>query len=150
MGFVDFTHIDKVLNAVLTLDENKVWFFSVDKDVQDEIIRLNTEEQLEEQGTDSLGRQLGKYSPLTIMYKRLKGDRFDHITLKDTGEFYDSFTVVVHVNEIVIDANDQKDDTALFEVYGVDVLGITEDNMKFIKEMILENYIKFLQNEIFQ
>jgi hypothetical protein len=147
---VNFTRIDRILDAVANLDERKVWFFAVNKDVQDEIIRINTEEQLEEQGVDSLGRPLGDYSPLTIVYKRMKGQRYDHITLKDTGDFYNSWKVTVRVNDIEIDADDQKEDTALFEVYGVDVLGITEENMRYIKDMILENYIKFLQNAVLQ
>jgi len=151
MATVNFTRIDKLLDAIAQLDESKMWFFAVDKDVQDEIIRLNTEEQLEEQGIDSLGREIGDgdgYSPLTIMYKKMKGQRYDHITLKDTGEFYNSWVVRVTVNDITIDANDQKEDTALFEVYGVDVLGLTEENLTYIKEMILENYIKYLLNEL--
>lgn len=149
-GIVDFTRIDNVLERAANIDETKVWFFAVDKDVQDEIIRMNTEDQLEEQGIDSLGRQIGEYAPLTIMYKKMKGQRFDHITLKDTGDFYNSFRILVKVNDIEIDADDQKEDTALFEVYGIDVLGLTEENMRYLREMILENYIKYLQNEVFQ
>jgi hypothetical protein len=148
MATVNFTRIDKLLDSIAQLDESKMWFFAVDEDVKDEIIRLNTEEQLEEQGIDSLGRDLGDYSPLTIMFKKMKGQRYDHITLKDTGEFYNSWVVRVTVNDITIDANDQKEDTALFEVYGVDVIGLTEENLVYIKEMILENYIKYLLNEL--
>jgi hypothetical protein len=148
MAIVDFTRIDKLLDALIDANSDKMWFFAIDKDVQNEIIRMNTEDQLEEDGIDSLGRSLGPYSPLTIMYKKMKGQRYDHVTLKDTGEFYNSWNVTVTVNEIGFDANDQKDDTALFEVYGVDVLGLTDENMQYLKEMIVENYIKFLLNEI--
>lgn len=158
MGTVNFTRIDKLLDSIAQLDESKMWFFAVDKDVQEEIIRLNTEEQLEEQGIDALGRDLGDYSPLTIIFKKMKRQRYDHITLKDTGEFYNSWKVIVTVNDITIDADGQKDSdfdkwigesgTNLFEVYGVDVLGLTEENLNYIKEMILENYIKYLLNEL--
>jgi hypothetical protein len=131
------------------LSEDKIWLFAVDKDVQDEIIRINTEDQLEEEGIDSLGRKLGDYAPSTIAYKRRKGQRYDHVTLKDEGDFYNSFNVKVNVNEIIIDADDSsKYNKPLFEVWGVDVLGLTDDNMNYIKEMILENYIKFVLNEL--
>jgi hypothetical protein len=69
--------------------------------------------------------------------------------LKDEGDFYNSFNVKVNVNEIIIDADDSsKYNKPLFEVWGVDVLGLTDDNMNYIKEMILENYIKFVLNEL--
>ena len=146
---VDFTRLDKLFSALDNLNEDQIWLFAVDKDVQDEIIRINTEDQLEEEGIDSLGRKLGDYAPSTIAYKRRKGQRYDHVTLKDTGDFYNSFNVKVNVNEIIIYADDSsKYNKPLFEVWGVDVLGLTDDNMNYIKEMILENYIKFVLNEL--
>jgi hypothetical protein len=146
---VDFTRLDKLFSALDNLNEDQIWLFAVDNDVQDEIIRINTEDQLEEEGIDSLGRKLGDYAPSTIAYKRRKGQRYDHVTLKDEGDFYNSFNVKVNVNEIIIDADDSsKYNKPLFEVWGVDVLGLTDDNMNYIKEMILENYIKFVLNEL--
>lgn len=146
---VDFTRLDRLFSALDNLTEDKIWLFSVDKDVQDEIIRINTEDQLEEEGIDSLGRKLGDYAPSTIAYKRRKGQRYDHVTLKDEGDFYNSFNVKVNVNEIIIDADDSsKYNKPLFEVWGVDVLGLTDDNMNYIKQMILENYINFVLNEL--
>lgn len=146
---VDFTRLDKLFSALDNLNEDQIWLFAVDKDVQDEMIRINTEDQLEEEGIDSLGRKLGDYAPSTIAYKRRKGQRYDHVTLKDEGDFYNSFNVKVNVNEIIIDADDSsKYNKPLFEVWGVDVLGLTDENMTYIKEMILENYIKFVLNEL--
>ena len=146
---VDFTRLDKLFSALDNLTEDKIWLFAVDKDVQDEMIRINTEDQLEEEGIDSLGRKLGDYAPSTIAYKRRKGQRYDHVTLKDEGDFYNSFNVKVNVNEIIIDADDSsKYNKPLFEVWGIDVLGLTDENMTYIKEMILENYIKFVLNEL--
>jgi len=146
---VDFTRLDRLFSALDNLTEDKIWLFSVDKDVQDEIIRINTEDQLEEEGIDSLGRKLGDYAPSTIAYKRRKGQRYDHVTLKDEGDFYNSFNVKVNVNEIIIDADDSsKYNKPLFEVWGIDVLGLTDDNMNYIKQMILENYINFVLNEL--
>lgn len=146
---VDFTRLDKLFSALDNLTEDKIWLFAVDKDVQEEMIRINTEDQLEEEGIDSLGRKLGDYAPSTIAYKRRKGQRYDHVTLKDKGDFYNSFNVKVNVNEIIIDADDSsKYNKPLFEVWGVDVLGLTDENMTYIKEMILENYINFVLNEL--
>jgi len=149
MAYVDFTAIDKMLTKAQNISEVAAWLFSVDREVQTEIIRLNTEDQLEESGIDSLGNILGEYSPVTVMLKRLKGDRFDHITLKDEGDFHESFTVQVVSDGWVVDAVDTgKYDRPLFDVYGVDVLGLTDENLEFIKEMILEKYIEYVYREL--
>jgi hypothetical protein len=70
MGVIDFTRIDLMLNRAKKLSDNSAWIFSVDKEVQNEIIRINTEDQLYEEGVDSLGRSLGDYSVFTIQEKR--------------------------------------------------------------------------------
>ena len=149
MGVIDFTRIDLMLNRAKKLSDNSAWIFSVDKDVQEEIIRINTEEQLYEDGVDSLGRSLGDYSVFTIQEKKSNGQRYDHVTLKDSGDFYDSFTVRVTNDGWAQDADDSsKYDEPLFEVWGIDVLGITDENMKYIKEMIIDNYIKYVTREL--
>ena len=149
MSVIDFTRIDLMLNRAKKLSDNSAWIFSVDREVQNEIIRINTEEQLYEEGVDSLGRSLGDYSVFTIQEKRSKGQRYDHVTLKDTGDFYDSFTVRVTNDGWTQDADDSsKYDEPLFEVWGIDVLGITDENMKYIKEMIVDNYIKYVTREL--
>lgn len=149
MAVIDFTRIDRMIEKAKNLSESAAWIFSVDKEVQDEIIRLNTEDQLEEEGIDSLGRSLGDYSLFTVAMKRAEGQRYDHVTLKDTGRFHDSFTVRVTGDGWIQDADDTSFyDEPLFEVWGIDVLGITDENMKYIKEMIVENYIKYVTREL--
>jgi hypothetical protein len=149
MAVIDFTKLDLIFDKIARLDQDKIWLFSVDRDVQEEIIRLNTEDQLEEFGIDSKGVQLGIYKQTTVSYKIQKGQRYDHVTLKDTGKFYNSFNIRVNVNEIVLDADDTTYyDMPLFDVWGVDVLGLTDENMEYIKKMILENYVKYIYNEL--
>ena len=148
---IDFTPINTILQNALSLNEDKVWIWSVDeKEVKDEIIKMNTNDQLYELGIDSKGKSLGEYSPITIIYKRSRGERFDHVTLFDEGDFYESFTVKVNNKGFEIDADDVKSsDTALFDVYGEDVLGLTDENMKYLREIVLERYKKYLYERIF-
>ena len=149
MAVIDFTRLDKILDKAKNLSVDAAWIFAIDRDVQNEIIRINTEDQLEEEGVDSLGNTIGDYSPVTVFLKRLKGDRFDHITLKDEGDFHESFTIQVTNDGWILDADDSsKYDRPLFQVYGVDVLGLTDENMEFIKQMIIENYIKYVTREL--
>jgi len=100
-----------------------------DLNLRDFIIELN-QDQLFEKGQTSTGRSLGEYSAFTIKLKQEKGQRIDHVTLKDTGEFYETFHIVVAQDgsyfEIIGDGD--KDDKNLFDVYGEDVVGLDEES----------------------
>jgi len=138
---------ERLLKNVNNLDLNDI-FLSMWKrnDVQDTIIELNTEgeptSQLYELGIDSLGNTLGKYAPSTIQGtsnfkgKAEKGQRFDHITLKDTGEFYKSFKVIPNSKGFMITANPNKDDSNLFEDFGVNIVGLTKSNVLVLLDFI--------------
>ena len=98
-------------------------------EVKKKIIYLNTIEQLFEKGIDSEGLTLEPfYSQSTILYKKKKGQRFDHVTLKDTGVFYKSFAIFVSDDYFLIDADPDKGDNDLLDIYGEDVLGLTEES----------------------
>lgn len=149
MGVVDFTRINKMLNAAKEISEVAAWRFSMDNDVQEEIIRMNTIDQLYEEGIDSLNRPIGDYSPVTVMFKRETGQRYDHVTLNDEGDFYRSWSVEISDDSFTIDADDTgKYDVPLFDVWGVDVLGLTDENMEWLKKMILEKYIEYVRRQL--
>lgn len=104
------------------------------------ITDLNTNDQLNEKGIDSKGRSLGEYSIATIegtknfKGKKQKGQRYDHITLNDTGKFYRSFQVIFNKSsaEFQIVADGQKEDVNLLEAYGVNIVGLTEDSLSVL------------------
>ena len=102
------------------------------------IIDLNTIDQLYNEGIDSKGIQLGEYTNYTKSLKQVKGQRTDHITLKDTGVFYKSFKVALIGNAINISADAQKEDTNLFKEYGIDIVGLTEDSMSVVATKALQ------------
>lgn len=123
----------------------------------DLIIELNTRSQLYERGIDSRGRSLGDYAANTIegtkFYKgkKEKGQRFDHITLNDTGEFYESFKVTIDTGfDIIIDADTIKDTIDLLDAYGEDILGLTEESLKTLREKALEILIPYIKNVLLQ
>ena len=121
--------IDRIINNAKSLNEKDAWLFVIDKEVKDEIIRLNTQEQLFDEGIDSLNRTLGDYTPYTVVLKKAKGQRTDHITLKDTGAFYNSFKVQVTSTGIIIQADDSSIyDIPLTKSFGLDILGLTNEN----------------------
>lgn len=118
-----------------------------------EIIRLNTQEQLFKLGIDAQGEKLVSafahfghvYSDYTMLLKEQKGQPIDRVTLKDSGDFYESFRVILEGDDIVITANTLKDDNDLIEVWGEDIIGLTEENLQIIIDKAREILIPYLR-----
>lgn len=112
----------------------KVWKNPI---VQAEIIRLNTKDQLFEKGEDSLGVQLGEYSPFTKQIKVSKGQRIDHITLLDTGDYYESFKIRPFLKGFEINSDpDKGGGDNLFNDFGPQIEGLSEENKTKLFEFI--------------
>lgn len=126
--------LKKRLNDVSKLDENKSMqkIFS-DAVLQSQVLDMNVQNQLYEKGVDALGRSLGEYSPATIYGtknfagKIEKGQRYDHVTLKDTGEFYKSFRFVNERDGFKLTADTIKDGNDLENTFGK-VVGLTAES----------------------
>ena len=139
------------------LQTDMIWLKIVDTpQVKNFIIDLNTEEQLYLQGIDSTGRSLadigGPYSPVTVEIKRAKGgkaSRVENITLYDTGEYYDSHEVEVDRNSFEINSDPQKDETNLFDEWGEDIVGLTEESLQKVISFLLEKYVTYTREIIF-
>lgn len=118
-----------------------------DKTIQAQILDLNTEEQLYRKGVDSEGISLGGYAPYTIEYKRriaggLGNDtRIDHITLKDTGEFYKSFRFVNQKQGFKITANTIKDGGDDLLNISPDIIGLTDESLQEVGQMVTEPFV---------
>jgi hypothetical protein len=146
-----FANIHQILDIAIALSEEEAWIYAVDVNIQRKIIEMNTEDQLFNKGIDSLGKALGDYTPFSVRMKQEKGQRYDHITLKDTGAFYESFQIRVDNNGLTIIA----DDTSLYDApltdrFGLDVLGLTDENKKLLAEYLKVNYYEFIYKKIFQ
>lgn len=89
-----------------------------------------------EEGIDSKSESLGEYSPHTKQIKIEKGQRYDHITLKDTGEFYDSIKITnVRTGQFTIKGDMIKPDTNLETIYP-NALGLTDENLSVISSLV--------------
>ena len=111
---------------------------------------LNTTEQLG-QSIDSKGNPL--FSSLT---QRTTYSQFDPqgrggrpYILRDTGDFWDSFNVTIGQGFITITSNPFKTDNNLLEVFGIDIEGLTEQNLEVAqqnaKDLFIDWYRKNLQ-----
>lgn len=105
-----------------------------------------TEKQLFEKGEDGLGISLGNYTPFTVQQKQIKGQRSDHITLKDTGDFYSSFKLSING---LVTADGQKEDTNLITEYGNEILIWSDENQDdFIDDTLREGLQKFTRKKL--
>ena len=80
--------------------------------------------RLYQTGIDGKGRSIGQYSERTKVIKQKKGQRTSFITLRDSGDFYNS--MFLEVKGIFYDVN-SKIPTArkLVSVYGESILDLT-------------------------
>lgn len=95
------------------------------------IIDCNAQDQLYEQGINSLGVSIADYMPyrpLTISIKEAKGQPTDRVTLRDEGDFEDSFYLEVNNTQFEIKASDFKTED-LIKKYGRQILGLTSENI---------------------
>lgn len=103
------------------------------------ITDMNSEDQLYEQGINRLGVNImdyAPYSPLTIEIKKEKGQPHNRVTLRDEGDFEQSFYVEADRQQFTIKAADWKTED-LIQRYGRQILGLTEEN----KIILIRAYI---------
>lgn len=134
-----FEALIKVIQNTKKLDENKILreIFN-NTSIQQDIIFLN-QEQMYEKGIDSKGESLGEYSNFTIGKKIEKGQRYDHVTLKDTGDFYNSMKFKNGKDGFTISANMVKPDTNLETIFP-NALGLTDESLQEIKDLVLPRF----------
>tara|TARA_R110000803_G_scaffold21326_1_gene53838 strand:- start:300 stop:758 length:459 start_codon:yes stop_codon:yes gene_type:complete len=148
---------ERLLNNVNNLDLNDI-FYTLwnDNKVQQYIIRLNTAgektSQLYNLGVDSLGKTLGDYTDYTVQMK-MNGDgdkRVDHITLIDSGGFYNSFIVAPSKKGFKISSNPIMDDgTDLLDRFP-DVEGLTKENEEVLLAFVEKDFNKEFEKRLFQ
>lgn len=132
-----FENIDELVFEINSRDSSK-----------DLLIFLITEKQLFEKGEDGNGNSLGEYSPFTIEIKRAKNQPFDRVTLRDKGDFYESFDIVVKKDEIVIIADTIKDDKDLAEIYGKAIIKPSKTSLGEYRAYMLPLLLQLIRKEV--
>lgn len=104
------------------------------------VISLNVDDQLF-QGKDANGDEVGPpYTAFTVRLKRKKGQPFDRVTTRDTGDFHKSFFLKFGPSHFEIDATDSKKGQ-LIRKYGKDIIGLTDENIDFVAAAIEDDFI---------
>ena len=105
---------------------------------EDAYIDFVKNKQMYELGIDGNGESLGQYSPLSVSIKKSKGQRYDHITLLDTGEFYEKIKFSVSDSFFEVDSSGRiKEDGDILDRWSEDVFKLTEEN----KEKWIKNFL---------
>lgn len=117
----------------------------------DLIIELNTKNQLYDKGINSKGESIGDYSLYTKAIKDNHGQITDHVTLNDTGAFYESFKVYVNSQkDFVISADTIKDTSDLIVDWGKEILGLSEESLKILRETAINILIPYVKSILLQ
>ena len=151
-----FDRVKKMLDNAIALDENKIINQILsNKSFQEFIIDLNTEGQLFDKGINSLGVKLsdigGLYSPVTIELSKAKGrpkKSASSINLFDTGDYYKSFKIVLFNDSFDIVSDPIKDDSNLFDDWGKEIEGLTEENLQKVIDAIRSKIIPIIRARI--
>lgn len=107
---------------------------------EDVIVQMVARDQLYEQGVEGRGISIMDYQPYTartIKIKQKKGQPYDRVTLRDTGEFHDSLHVEFDDEGFYVTSTDDKAKYLLAR-YGKTIFGLTNENFT----ELLRNYIR--------
>ena len=107
---------------------------------EDVIVQMITKDQLYDQGIEGRGISIMSYRPYTaktIKIKQKKGQPHDRVTLRDTGEFYESLHVEFDNEGFYVTSTDDKAKYLLAR-YGKTIFRLTNENFS----ELLRDYIK--------
>lgn len=107
---------------------------------EDVIIQMVVRDQLYDQGIEGRGISIMSYQPYTartIQIKQRKGQPYDRVTLRDTGEFYSSLHVEFDDDGFYVTSTDDKAKYLLAR-YGKTIFRLTNQNFT----ELLRNYIR--------
>jgi hypothetical protein len=154
--------IERLLNNVNKLDINDVFFdLWSDNKVQKYAISLLTKgektSQLYELGQDGDGVFIGEYAESTIQGtsnfegKISKGQRYDHVTLSDSFDYYETFVMLPNKKGFEITDNPMKDGKDITERYGnINVTKLQKENKDLLIGFIESDFNKELEKRLFQ
>ena len=87
------------------------------------------------------------YAESTIEYKRRKNQPFDRVTLEDEGDFYDSLIIEYGQDSFLIGSDDTKA-VYLERKYGLDIYGLTEENIGLLSDELIDELINELRSDL--
>ena len=143
--------LEEILNKTqnINLDELFVDVFQESR-VQEFVEDLNKDQLFA--GVDSNNVDLedigGDYTNKTKAIKRFKGQPVDRVTLRDTGDFYDSIELELEAAAVDFVADFDKEGVDLRDRWGQNLLGLTEQSKEKLKEFVLPIFQQKIRQRI--
>lgn len=133
-----FEKLENEINEI-----SKIIFQKFEKD----IIEYNLW-QLNELGVDSDGDRLEpKYADFTVRYKKRMGQTYEHVTLRDRGDFQNAFFVRYENEGFSLYSTDGKTEK-LVSKYGKNIFGLMTENIFELIEIFLPEFIIEIKKRI--
>lgn len=140
------TGIFQLLNAArLRTGDELAWREAFNTELKRKVIDLITQDQMISKGVDEDGDIIGRYSRATELISNGRKREGDPFTLKDSGEFHESIFIDVLNDSIIIDGDTAKMESedwwTINNISSEKILGLTDENMDKLAEMVKERYI---------
>lgn len=133
--------IDEVLNGCKSVGANIDSIISKSVEVhKTEIIDLNRNTQLFEEGSRADNVLLPKYAPITRSLKQAPIPSHGRYTLYETGSFYSGFYMNINKDGYQINSKDSKTGE-LTDRLGKEIFGLNDENLSIANQLILPNVI---------
>ena len=117
------------------------------KETEHTAIDMNVS-QMYDFGVDRNNEMIGEYSDYTKSVKSAKGQKFDFVTLRDTGDFHDNMGFQQITEEYAeIDSSDIKT-SEIKEEFGDEIMGLTEENKQEYSLHFEAEFIEQLKKRI--
>lgn len=131
--------LDDTIKRLKAFDPQEV-VAQVVADNDDVIVEMNTDDQLFARGVNRNNVAIADYAPYagqTILFKELKNQPTDRVTLRDSGDFHNSFYIELLGDGFEIKAVDEKTEELEMK-YGEEIFGLAD----FSVFNFAHNYIK--------
>lgn len=114
--------------------------------IETQIMDLNVEQM--NAGQESTGDAIWPpYAPLTIEIKKVKGQPWDKVTLRDEGDFQRAIDIDWGTDDFFIFSHDEKY-TELIRKYGLEIFGLNDKNLAYIRGECLPSLLSYVRDQI--
>ncbi len=142
------TRLGKFVNAMASARAETIEYAAYNQSVLTKMSELNRE-QMNEEGVFSDGSSTPDYAPFTVEEKKRKGQRYDHMTFRDTGGTQRSIVYLFN-GDLVADWTDYNDILGYLSDKGLQStpIGLTQESMDELKPEIAENVRDYILSKL--
>ena len=133
--------MEAITNLIENLTKYKAnineYMEDITRSIEDEIKEINVHQQYD-LGQDRYGDAITpEYAESTIRYKRRKGQPTDRVTLKDTGQYHETFKILYEAEGFELYANDWKAGF-LDKKYGKEIYGLQDEAARELADQVYQ------------